>query len=271
MGKLLPALLLGAGLLNAKNTYTSVVDNNRLAEDGSSLLQFRVVTTDDQNRNWTCLRLEFSLEFKLNVGGDDIISSMMNGTVPDSVSNCSTLQLNLLGSPSTNTVTLSFLEQTTEHGTSTTYLTSLYGRGISFDTVNGTATGEARINYVAEGSVPSNTSFVTPVEVNSRESSFRCYNGFATPELTNIAKDAENDSTLSFVFKQFRLERYLEYNENAVDLEDDSPWQRILSCDADISTVLPILVGCVLAGIVLVTLVGYFIARRRSQHAYEEL
>lgn len=271
MQRLLTALFFSAVTCNAKSKFDTIMNSDKLAEDGSSLLQFRIEQTNDQNQTWTCLRLEFTMKSNLNLNGKTVSNVMTNSTVPASVSNCSTLQLNLVGDAETNTVTLNFLEQTTEHGTSTIFLTSIYGRALTFQTSNRTLAGEARANFVPEGSLPTNTSFVTPVEVNGQDSSFRCYNGFSTAPLTNIAQNAIENSTVSFEFRQFRLERYPEYTTKAAELKDDSPWQRILSCDEDISTVLPILVGCVLAGIVLITLVGYVIARRRSQHAYEEL
>ena len=72
------------------------------------------------------------------------------------------------------------------------------------------------------------------------------------------------DGDVAMKFSQFRLEMYAEFDKRATDMNTKSPWKRIFSCDADISKILPIIVGCALGGIVLLTLVGYIIAKKRS-------
>ena len=75
-------------------------------------------------------------------------------------------------------------------------------------------------------------------------------------------------STLTF--SQFRMQYSpLPAFEDAIN--SGKSWKRVFSCDNDISKVLPIIVGVILGLIIVFTVAGYFVAKRRSRHAYEEL
>ena len=104
-----------------------------------------------------------------------------------------------------------------------------------------------------------------PTEANLQES-FKCYFGFTkTANNTSPTLDKNTAQQVEFNFSKFRMQMFDQNQANT-----DS-WKPTLSCDSDVSKVLPIIVGVVLASIVVFTLVGYVIARKRSRHAYEEL
>jgi len=252
-------------IYSQESSITSTANDMR-----GPVMQFRVVKTDtDKNETFTCLRVEFALGITL----DDKSKAMTNTTVMDSISNCSSLQLDLeglvpAGKELFNTVTVSFDEEKSQNegkDTEIIYMNQVTARAISI----GNETVEGSWYFTRQGTANENQT-ATPAEVEMLDWSFKCYNGFSMSQTIDSSVGGE-PQILSLNFHQFRMERYPEYSDKAAQLEDNSTWQRILSCDADISKVLPILIGCVLAAIILVTLIGYMIARRRSSYAYEEL
>lgn len=112
----------------------------------------------------------------------------------------------------------------------------------------------------------------TPVEANFLQS-FKCYFGFSVNGNNTAVKNEESegnmkDQILEFEFKKFRMEMYTQYSD---EIADGTKWRPVYSCDNDISKTLPIIVGCVLALIVIGTIGGYIVAKRRSSYAYQEI
>lgn len=110
----------------------------------------------------------------------------------------------------------------------------------------------------------------TPVEA-SIDQSFKCYFGFENENKNNfrdpVTGKLNDQEMVHFKFDHFQMQ----INEK-FDKENVNAWKPVLSCDYDVSRILPVVVGAVLGGIVVFTIVGYFIAKKRSErHSYQEL
>lgn len=241
-------------------------------EDG--VIQFRVSTTDKDGQEWTCLRVEFNLEIQLE-GSNSTSTFITDTTTINDTSNCSQLVLNLNNSTS-SLIDLQFEQQQSEKETEDIQIFFMKKVSLTEIPIPSVDTPiNADFEFIPEGPVSldftnETTPAQTPVELEIHNS-FKCYRGFEMSGNTTDENHVEQKTTVILGFTKFKLEMYASFDKKATDMNMKSPWKRIMSCDADISKVLPIIVGCTLGAIVFFTLVGYIIAKKRSSHAYEEL
>jgi len=271
-------LAVGCAAANTLKFSKDVVINGgaegKTEEDG--VIQFRVSTTDKDGQEWTCLRVEFNLEIQLDTSNSTSDSTFItNTTTINDTSNCSQLVLNLNNSTS-SLIDLQFEQQQSEKETEDVQIFFMKKVSLteipipSFETpIN------ADFEFIPEGPVSldftnETTPAQTPVELEIHNS-FKCYRGFEMTGNTTDENHVEQKTTVVLGFTKFKLEMYASFDKKATDMNMKSPWKRIMSCDADISKVLPVIVGGTLAAIVIFTLAGYIIAKKRSSHAYEEL
>jgi len=241
------------------------------ASSSGTKVQFRVEKSEDDpdnansTRKWGCLRTEFALTISLNDDNGVIEQVEMNSNskLNTAGSNCDSLLIDFNGDDDDGTLLFDFKEDQSSKGDDDVtifYLQQFKVRGIKFPNSSSPPV-ETTIQFTKESNQPAMNLTVTPIE-SVIECSFKCFNGFVLPDVNN------DNVTLSFDFTQFHVEMYPQYDPIA---ETNAEWKRIFTCDADISKVLPVLVGCVLAAIIILTIAGYWIARRRGRHAYEEL
>lgn len=277
------------------------------SKNNNTILTFKVETTDDsKNETFTCLNVQFSLKVdlsnvtttSLDPATNKTISKTENfnltmtekTTLSEKYSTCDTLFLNFEGPGEDDVVDdgqmsslkLKFsIEQSEKDDADVEifYLQNLQAEKLSFAGHPGAVT----IPFVKEGSplpddAPKYDS--TPIEANLKQS-FKCYFGFqksskniARPEdlspspkspQLNIPDSDLSDQMLTFSISKFRMQMFKAYQQ------DTSIWLPTLSCDNDVSKILPTIVGVILASIVVLTIAGYIVARKRSRHAYEEL
>lgn len=240
--------------------------------EGDGVIQFRVSTTDKDGQEWTCLRVEFNLEIQLEASNSTFIT---NTTTINDTSNCSQLVLNF-NNLTTSLIDLQFEQQQSEKETEDVQIFFMKKVSLAEIPIPGLENPiNADFEFIPEG--PVSLDFTnetaraqTPVELEIHNS-FKCYRGFEMSGNTTDENHVEKKETVFLGFTKFKLEMYANFDKKATDMNMKSPWKRIMSCDADISKVLPIIVGCTLGAIVFFTLVGYIIAKKRSSHAYEEL
>lgn len=264
------AILLATPTLCLQFSQDLVVKGN---EDGLNytVIQFRVSQTSEDGE-WTCLRAEFSLDIALQLESNGYMNYVTsNTTVNKNESNCSQLVLKL--QPDSDELVRLLFEQdkSQKEGQDVDifYMKKVQVEGIQFAGTNTSV--NADFEYIPEGKKIVNATYdQSPVELETHNS-FKCYKGFSLIGNNTDENHRKTDGGVELSFSKFRLEMYAEFDKRATDMNMKSPWKRIYSCDADISTILPIIVGCALGGIVLLTLVGYIIAKKRSSHAYEEL
>ena len=201
-----------------------------------------------------------------------------NTTTINETSNCDQLVLNYQGSTD-SIIRLEFEQQTSEKDTENVNIFFLKKVSLSEIPIQYIPKPvNVDFEFVPENHKPKESELIsndtipiqTPVELDIHNS-FKCYRGFKMIGNTTDENHVELAENIELSFTKFKLEKYAEYDKKAEDMNMKSPWKRICSCDADISKVLPIIVGCALGAIVFFTLVGYIIAKKRSSHAYEEL
>ena len=270
------AVIFGCNSQSDLKFTKDVVINGALEDkvDKDTVVQFRVSNTNEQGQEWTCLRVEFNLEILLE-NTDYNSTFITNTTTINETSNCSQLVLNLNNSTS-SLIDLQFEQQQSEKETEDVqifFLKKVSLLKIPIPDFN--APVNADFEFVPEGQKPKDiianeTTVQTPVELEIHNS-FKCYRGFDLSGNITDENHLDLKQTVELSFTKFKLEMYASFDKKATDMNMKSPWKRIYSCDADISKVLPIIVGCALGAIVFFTLVGYIIAKKRSTHAYEEL
>jgi len=279
MRSVLILLAVGCASANTLKFTQDVVINadaeGKTEEDG--VIQFRVSTKDKDGQEWTCLRVEFNIGIHLESTSNSTSSPtyITNTTTINDTSNCSQLVLNFNNS-STSLIDLQFEQQQSEKETEDVQI--FFMKKVSLTEIPVRASSSpinADFEFIPEGPVSLDFSnetspAQTPVELEIHNS-FKCYRGFEMSGNTTNENHVEQKDTVVLSFTKFKLEMYEKFDKKATDMNMKSPWKRIMSCDADISKVLPIIVGCVLGAIVFFTLIGYIIAKKRSSHAYEEL
>lgn len=288
-------------------TYDPSAQGGTINENrqNDTILNFQVHKLDTNlNKTFICLKASFSLSVELNnltLGENqenpyNFIQQMTSKTtLSQQFSNCETLLINWEndGSAEDNaSMSMQFsIEESVknDYDQKIFYLQKLQIDNFKFENYtsfpNITFPGETIISYNKEGPIinPGDNSDLidptTPVEAEF-EKAFKCYFGFFTynknqaqnnlPTFNNQSFDL-SDSNLVFNFKNFKTEMYETYSQDNDASAGGNTWKPIYSCDNDVSKTLPIIVGCVLAIIVIGTVGGYFVAKRRSRVVYEQL
>jgi len=253
---------------SSQYTFTqSVVHNGH----PSPLLDFKVTATNEKNETWICNRLQFALSMRFDElvnNGTSVDVHLSNKTVVnEDASNCQVIELFLGGenkeAENQQIIKFDFTEEEGFNDNGDSRYIYLQEVEISH-VIAGDRDISANFDFVEQQAKNENNTN-TPVEFNP-DDSFKCYNGFSMTSKDEF--DVEIKSTLTF--SQFRMQYSpLPSSEDAIN--SGKSWKRVFSCDNDISKVLPIIVGVILGLIIVFTIAGYFVAKRRSSHAYEEL
>merc|ERR1712000_7702 len=278
-------------------------------QSNATIVMFTVTASDDKGHKWPCLQVHFAMTLILsNYTKFDNSSSSFNEPIALTMTNktkisnirstCNNIflwyendgddnnssshlqyQIDQESKPSIN---LSFaVEQSKKdyQDLEIFYLQSISAKDLQFPVKSGNETKnemasstivfhkeDAEVNPLAN-----DTDKFTPVEA-AISSSYKCYFGFKASG-NNENPNGEPNEVLSLKFAKFRMQMNPDFSNKFEKFKDSDSvhWKPTLSCDADISTVLPIIVGCSLIGIVVLTIAGYFIAKRRHRYAYQEL
>jgi len=262
-------------------------DKNDPHRPDATILDFKVSTTDLKNNTWTCLRFKFSMTISLfqtfsNGSVSQYDKVMTDETTFNEGSTCNVLYLNFENDGNSNpdnpdykpaTIRLQFsIQQSVKEydDNEIYYLESINLNNLYFGK-NATIKAESKNIFIKQGPVPSdadNSTTFTPLEADLTQS-FKCYFGFHC-KTKNLIPNTANE-TIKISFSKVRIQLYPKFDTDASNEYLDFKWKPTFTCDADISLALPIIVGVGLACIVIFTIVGYIIAKRKSSYAYEEL
>lgn len=256
----------------AANARTTFSTEKNIIHNGypSPLLEFQIKATDtEKNVTWICNRVQFALSMDF-LYGDNATYSQINlnnkTVVNEDVSTCDSLTLFFNGfdekAEYPEILKLDFLQEEgfNDNGDSE----FIYLSEVKIEHISYAETREATTTFdFVEQQAKNENNTNTPIEFDPVEYSFKCYNGFS------MAYNS-TEYSVEVKFSQFR-HQYSKTASSDDAVNSGKTWKRVFSCDNDISSILPIIVGVVLTLIIILTIVGYFVAKKRSSHAYEEL
>ncbi|XP_045597371.2 lysosome-associated membrane glycoprotein 1 [Procambarus clarkii] len=95
--------------------------------------------------------------------------------------------------------------------------------------------------------------------------SLNCHSTISTSNVTGTVEKEEYDLPLSSSFSQIHIEAFNE-------IQNEPDFVASVHCAADkTSDIVPIAVGCALAGLVVIVLIAYLVGRRRRSGAYQSV
>jgi lysosomal-associated membrane protein 1/2 len=131
---------------------------------------------------------------------------------------------------------------------------------LTFETVNATNNYNIRTFSLSQNDVTVSADGVTNLLTAKSKEYYKCSSMLTLYNNKTIATGIQTINLYSLQFEAFRTSNSSDFSENGTRCSEDN-----------VSQLVPIIVGAVLAGLIVVVLIAYLNGRRQSQRGYESV